>query len=199
MTARPRTLCTLLLVVAVALARVAAADTIDEQIDKAKKNKEGLGELGSGDGGGSNTAVCVTTGGPFGCTGRFPGKYDLQCQNVGYEKAKPDFGVGSLSFLGNGSVELRLTSTSGWGNAEGLPGSETNPIVGWIKSNGHVLVEAEKNTEGGGVVTLRWEGQFSLVGAGGGTRPTGSGRYDSKGVFLDGDVVNICQGSFTLD
>jgi hypothetical protein len=47
-------------------------------------------------------------------------------------------------------------------------------------------------------LTLRWEGRFGLSPTAGGERPTGSGTYHSKGVWLDGSVVQTCQGTFKL-
>lgn len=192
----------LLIVIAFSLPLGAAhAEKMVDEADDAKKDSRGVGEPGSGEdsgggdgAGGSNTAVCVTQGGPLHCTGRFSGTWDMACMTTGSAAGVKDYGVGSLSFLADGSVELRLKSTSAWGNTETLPGSESNPIRGKIDSNGHVLIERNQDD-----VSLRWEGQFSLAPAAGGNRAAGSGRYNSKGVFLGGDVVQTCQGSFKLD
>lgn len=150
---------------------------------------------GAGDSGVANTAVCVTSEGPLHCTGRFSGTWDMTCMTTGSATGVKDFGVGSLSFLADGSVEVRLKSTSGWGNTDTRPGSESNPIRGKLESNGHMLIERKQDN-----VSLRWEGQFSLAPvAGSGNKAAGSGRFENKGAFLGGDVVQTCQGSFKLD
>lgn len=119
--------------------------------------------------------------------------YDLQCQTKG--GGVEDYGVGTLTFLPDGSIELCMVSKSPiWGRTPFTgPGSPADPMRGRVDSSGHVLIERNEVD-----ATRRWEAQFNLTPTADGQRPVGGGKYQSRDTYSDGELLQTCQGTFTL-
>ena len=80
-----------------------------------------------------------------------------------------DYGSGLLTLSADGSAQLKLTSKK-------TPGSDGGAIGGRIDSAGNVLIVSNENG-----LMQRWDARFSLQPAtGGGSRPVGGGRYESR-------------------
>lgn len=127
----------------------------------------------------SGDGVCLTSEGPFGCTGRFIGQYRLDCARI-----QPQVGQGTLVLSRDGGAELTMTQ------AGGPPYS----VRGSINAAGTVVLVRQAPRE-----FQRWDGQFRLVAAGGGLRKVqGTGAYQNKFTDEKNAVILQCTGNYAL-
>lgn len=140
----------------------------------------GSGTGGAGGATAQSAERCESQAGPFGCTGRFSGTYQVECSG-GSGPPSRDAGPGSIAFFSDGTVALRLQGG-------------TTSLNGRIEGSGRVSI-----VENDAGFSQRWEGRFSVQPApGGGSRAVGGGTYESRVTGPQGQLNNACQGTFQL-
>lgn len=133
--------------------------------------------------------VCETNRGPFRCTGTFNASWKSTCitQHQQGGGTDHDSGTATVTFLADGWVEVRMLSTAHRDRVQ-------RNIGGKITSDGRMVVDRSS-----GDTIERYIGNFRLVAAGGGNKPTGSGTLEHHyRVDTAGREFVRCSGSLQL-
>ena len=120
--------------------------------------------------------VCLTGEGPFRCTGRFIGSYQMTCFNLR--------GPATLTLAANGAASLSISQSN----------AAPYVVAGNIDAAGKLTIVRNENQ-----AVHRWDAQFSVVRAvNGAVKVAGGGKYEHRSLDAQGRMTVDCTGSFTL-